>query len=427
MSDKNFKYSGIEWIGMIPDGWQIKRLKEIVKIINGGTPESDFIFEEKNDNNIYWATPADFFDIHDNFDKTKRTVLFAKRNQASKTLKKNSILLSSRAPVGKVAYLINDMIINQGCKGLNVKKLFHSKYYFYHLIISRKNLEDLSKGTTFNEISTNSLKHDYYVAPSLSTQTAIANYLDHQTSKIVNEISLLEKKVEMLTEYKQALIFETVTKGLDKNVKMKDSGIEWIGMIPEHWEVRRVSNFFTSQKTITKQGCIDVLSLTLSGVIEKDIENNKGLNPESYDTYQVFKKNDLVFKLIDLENYQTSRVGRVWKNGIMSSAYIRLSKKNNTNIDYFYYQFFDLYKRAIFNMLGGNGVRSAINKGDLLKLSIVVPYKNEQKKIANYLDIECDKIDNKKELINKKIELLKEYKQSLIYESVTGKNKDIEI
>jgi len=111
------------------------------------------------------------------------------------------------------------------------------------------------------------------------------------------------------------------------SIEMKKSGIEWIGMIHEHWEVKRVSEFFNSPKTITNPGRIDVLSLTLNGVIEKDIENNKGLNPESYDTYQIFRKNDLVFKLIDLANYQTSRVGRVWKDGIMSSAYIRLTKK----------------------------------------------------------------------------------------------------
>lgn len=241
------------------------------------------------------------------------------------------------------------------------------------------------------------------------------------TTDILDEIFSVDLEIKEINE-KQEIIQNVSTKGLNKNVTLKDSGIEWIGLIPEHWEVKRVGDFFTSPKTITKPGRTDVLSLTLNGVIEKDLENIKGLNPESYDTYQIFKKDDLVFKLIDLENYQTSRVGKVWKDGIMSSAYIRLSKKKNTNVEYFYYQFFDLYKRAIFNMLGGNGVRSAINKTDLLKLNIVVPPKEEQEEIANYLDKESLIIDRKNQLINKKIELLKEYKQSLAYEAVTGKN-----
>ncbi len=210
------------------------------------------------------------------------------------------------------------------------------------------------------------------------------------------------------------------------NIEMKSSNINWIGDIPNDWEVKRVSNFFKSPKTITSPGRVDVLSLTLGGVIEKDIESNKGLNPESYDTYQIFKKDDLVFKLIDLENYQTSRVGKVWKDGIMSSAYIRLSKNKNTNINYFYYQFFDLYKRAIFNMLGGNGVRSAINRSDLLKLQIVVPPLSQQIAISNYLDHHTTKIDKEISLLEQKVEKLDEYKQALIYETVTkGLDKNV--
>lgn len=209
---------------------------------------------------------------------------------------------------------------------------------------------------------------------------------------------------------------------------MKDSGIAWIGNVPKKFEIKRVSDFFISPKKITKPGRKDVLSLTLNGVIEKDIENNKGLSPESYDTYQIFKKNDLVFKLIDLENYQTSRVGIVWKDGIMSSAYIRLSKKKNTHVDYFFYQFFDLYKRAIFNMLGGNGVRSAINRSDLLKLNIIFPPKSQQNAIANYLDHHTSRIDKEISLLEKKVEKLDEYKQALIYETVTkGLDKNVKM
>lgn len=348
-------------------------------------------------------------------------------SRARKIVNHNDIIISTvRTYLKSIVKIENpepNLIVSTGFSVLKPKNNYFPTFLEYALKNDElhNDITQKSKGVSYPSINNHELLSISFLCPNLSQQTAIANYLDYHTSKIDKEISLLEQKVEKLDEYKQALIYETATKGLDKNVPMKDSGIEWIGQIPEHWEVKRVSDFFNSPKIITNPGRSDVLSLTLNGVIEKDIESNKGLNPDSYDTYQVFKKNDLVFKLIDLANYQTSRVGRVWKDGIMSSAYIRLAKKKHTNVDYFFYQFFDLYKRAIFNMLGGNGVRSAINRGDLLKLSIVVPTQTEQQEIVTFLEQEYKNIDNKKELINKKIGLFEEYKQSLIYESVTGK------
>ena len=202
---------------------------------------------------------------------------------------------------------------------------------------------------------------------------------------------------------------------------MKDSGIEWLGDIPDHWDVKRVKGMFTSPKVKTQPNRKDVLSLTLNGVIEKDISKNEGLNPESYDTYQSVETDDLVFKLIDLENYQTSRVGKVWKDGIMSSAYIRLAKTKNISVDYFYYQFFDLYKRAIFNKLGNEGVRSNLSYRDLLRLKVLNPPLSEQQAIATYLDAKTTKINHLITQNQSQIQELESYKSSLISEVVTGK------
>ncbi len=396
------------------------RVKDITKIGRGASPrpiDNPLFFDDEN-GEFAWVRISDVTSSNKYLLKTDEK-LSELGSKFSVKLTKPTLFLSIAGSVGKPCINKIKVCIHDGF--IYLKKPKYNIDYLYWFFNNPSLYE--GKGKVGTQLNLNSETVGGLFVPHISyeQQTALANYLDYHTTKLDKEISLLEQKVEKLDEYKQALIYETVTKGLDKNVPMKDSGIEWIGMIPVRWEVKRVSDFFNSPKTITNPGRTDVLSLTLNGVIEKDIENNKGLNPESYDTYQIFKKNDLVFKLIDLANYQTSRVGRVWKDGIMSSAYIRLSKKKNTNIDYFFYQFFDLYKRAIFNMLGGNGVRSAINRGDLLKLSVVIPPQIEQQQIAKYLDEQYSKIDKKKDLINKKIELLKEYKQSLIYESVTGK------
>lgn len=175
----------------------------------------------------------------------------------------------------------------------------------------------------------------------------------------------------------------------------KTADIPWISTVPDTWNVNRGKALFYNPKEINKNGKYNnVLSLTLRGVIRNDVDNPIGLSPKSYDTYQLFEKDDLVFKLIDLENISTSRVGLVGEQGIMSSAYIRttLREKTEHNIKYFYYQYYSLYLRNIFNGLGA-GVRQTLSAGDLLSLKILVPTKEEQDQIVKYLDWKVSEIN----------------------------------
>lgn len=205
--------------------------------------------------------------------------------------------------------------------------------------------------------------------------------------------------------------------------EMKDSGVEWIGKIPKDWSLIRGKFLFENNK-IKNTGKIDqVLSLTLNGVIDRDINNFEGLQPESFDGYQEFKRDNLVFKLIDLENISTSRVGYVHKDGLMSPAYIRLEKKKDINTKFYYYNYFDYYKKNIFNYLGSVGVRSSLNSTDLLEMDVLFNKKEEQRKIVKFLDKKTSQFNS---IISKKealIEKLEEAKKSLISEVVTGKVK----
>lgn len=208
-----------------------------------------------------------------------------------------------------------------------------------------------------------------------------------------------------------------------KYPKYKDSGIQWIGEIPEHWEVVRNKNIFSYKKVLNienKEKCI--LSLTLKGVVENNPDNPEGLVPQDYSTYQIFEKNDLVFKLIDLENISTSRVGIVHKKGIMSPAYIRLSIKSlkDNDVKYFYYYFYSLYIQKVFNKLGA-GVRATITPKELLDMKIPLPPLHEQQKIAEFLDKKTQLIDEYIKKKQKKIELLKELKKTIINDAVIGK------
>jgi len=201
----------------------------------------------------------------------------------------------------------------------------------------------------------------------------------------------------------------------------QDTNIRWNNSTPKHWQVKRSKNIFQNKKELnSNHQSNNVLSLTLRGVINNDIDNPIGLSPKDYATYQLFKKNDLVFKLIDLENYKTSRVGLVHEDGIMSSAYIRFSAISQLSINYFYYQYYDLYLRGIYNDLG-NGVRSTLSCRDLLDLQIVIPTINEQYQIVRYLDAKVSKINRLISAKKKEIEMLTEYKTRLISDVVTGK------
>lgn len=202
---------------------------------------------------------------------------------------------------------------------------------------------------------------------------------------------------------------------------MKESGISWVGELPKEWSVNRAKYCFVNTKEIA--GCMsnryERLALTMNGVIKRSKDDSNGLQPEKFETYQILRPNELVFKLIDLQNVSTSRVGLSPYLGLVSPAYIIL-KSNKRVLPAFAEKYFlMLWKNQIFNALGDAGVRSNLNSKDLLELSIPFPSIDEQQRIAEFLDRECGKIDGLKADIQAQIDTLEQYKRSVITEAVT--------
>lgn len=203
---------------------------------------------------------------------------------------------------------------------------------------------------------------------------------------------------------------------------MKDSGIDWIGDVPEDWDVNRTKNYYTNHKDIVGDlaNSYERLALTLNGVIKRSKEDSTGLQPEAFDGYQILRQNELVFKLIDLENVSTSRVGLCpFESGIVSPAYIVLTPRENINPKYSEYYYLSMWHREIFNHIGDDGVRSSLNAKDLLNVPITVPSMPEQEKIADFLDEKCSHIDSVLEKTRASIEEYKQLKQSVITKAVT--------
>lgn len=210
------------------------------------------------------------------------------------------------------------------------------------------------------------------------------------------------------------------------NKEYKDSGVSWLGNIPALWNIVKTKRHFQNEKRVAGKYAnqYERLALTMNGVIKRDKEDAEGLQPESFEGYQVLEQNQLVFKLIDLENVKTSRVGLSPYTGIVSPAYIILHNDQQDNRFYYYY-YMNMYYQEIFNYLGGEGVRSALNAKDLLETPIPDISLKQQKVIADYLDKECARIDDIVEKQRNIIEKLKEYKKSVITEAVTkGLNPD---
>ncbi len=200
---------------------------------------------------------------------------------------------------------------------------------------------------------------------------------------------------------------------------MKDSGVPWLGEVPEHWGIQRGKWLFRTKKEINSDlRNANVLSLTLRGVVNNDPDAPEGLVPKDYGTYQLFSKGDLVFKLIDLENLRTSRVGLVNEDGIMSPAYIRLIQAHGGQQRYFHHQYFDLYQRGVFNQLGA-GVRSTLSAANLMEIPVATPPPAEQAAIVRFLDYMDRRIRRYIRAKQKLIKLLEEQKQAIIHRAVT--------
>ncbi len=305
------------------------------------------------------------------------------------------------------------------------KDVFHK--YFAYLFDSqnfRAQIQQAVSGIKVFTISQGTLKNAIALFPNIDAQIVIANYLDRKTAQIDSIIADKEKLIELLKEKRQAIISEAVTRGLDLSIPMKDSGVDWIGQIPEHWEVKPLFTVaFENKVKNSGNQCGNLLSLSYGKIVKKDIDTNFGLLPESFETYQIVEGGYTILRLTDLQNDKRSlRSGFVREKGIITSAYVGLIP--SAEVDGLFLSdllhAYDLMK--IFYSLG-NGVRQSMNYKDLKRLPILLPPKSEQKLISNYLRNKTAEIDDLISTAEQQVSLFKEYRQSIISEAVTGKIK----
>jgi type I restriction enzyme S subunit len=419
-----YKDSGSNWIDEIPEHWGNVQLKRGLESIKNGTTKTQVDYITNYPVSRIETISSGKIDFN-------RVGYLEKGDiEESYILNKGDIILShinSLKFVGNCAIYDSTNLLIHGMNLLRLKpnNKVISKYLLYYLkSYKMKNQIQAYSKHAINQVSltTSSLKSSRITFPSIPEQQTVADYLDLKTGQIDALIKKKEKQVALLKEYRTAVITHAVTKGLDPDVRMKGSGVEWIGEIPEHWEVKPLFSLMPERKEKNDGNRIqNVLSLSYGNIIQRDISDNFGLIPASFKTYQIIYPGDIVLRLTDLQNDKRSlRSGLVNEKGIITSAYLCLKSSHCIDISYRHYLFhgYDLMK--IFYSLGG-GVRQSLRFFDLKRLPILYPPLQEQQTIANYLDNKTAKIDKSIQDAEGQIGLLKEYRTALISNVVTGK------
>ncbi len=413
-----YKDSGVRWLGQIPSHWELSSLRNLL-----------ILFSEKN-----------------HADKTLLSVTREQgviiRNTDSKEENHNFIPddLSGYKYIHNGDFCINKMKAWQGSYGVSkYEGIVSPAYYtcklkgvnkdFFNMAIRSKVyvsfFAQYSKGIRVGQwdLSTIALKEIPFFLPPLPEQRAIVSYLDTKCAKCDKLIEGNEKQITLLQELKQRIIADAVTRGINKNVKYKKTNVSWLGEVPEHWDLMRNKSLLilTDEKVGNRKG-ITLLSLTKQGVIVRDLSEGKGKFPKDFNNYLIVNPNNVVFCLFDVD--ETPRtVGLVRKYGMLTGAYTNFEVNEKLALPefiYYYYLQLDDVKglRPYYT-----GLRKVVKTNTFLQLRTPTPPLPEQRSIVSYINEKVSKIDLLTSKLQKEIEHLKEYKQRLISDVVTGQIK----
>jgi len=411
----SYKDSGVEWIGEIPEHWELSKWGYFFQSGMGQTILKEDL-DEDGDIPVYSATEEDR--------------IFGFINNPNIILESGDIIIPARGnSIGHVKLVQGKSTTTQTTiysKPYNLKIL--STYTYYYCKGNKSNLFPFVQ-TAIPQITVNEISSNPIILPPLSEQTQIVSYLDRKTEGIDKLIQTKIRKIELLKEYRTSLISKVVTKGLNPNVKMKDSGVEWIGEIPEHWTTPKLS-FYCE----VKDGTHSTPTYVDEGyplVTQKDItkgkldfSKTKNISKEDYD--EINKRSNVVYGDIIM-----SMIGSIGNPTIVDTetpfsiknVCLFKTSESNERTNFIHYFLNSSVLMTELELKSRGGVQGFVSLDVLRNITFIKPPLSEQTQIVSYLDEQTQLIDKNIQTEEKKIELLKEYRQSLISEVVTGKIK----
>ena len=412
---ESYKDSDVGWIGEIPSHWSCVKVKHLLR--ERVDKSEDGIGEPLSMSQKYGLIPTSQMDVVPN--------LATSYVGAKRTRQGDMVLNKLKAHLGVFALSAYDGLVSPDYAvyyGTGRADLEYLEYMFKTpLYVSEFIKKTTGVAIGFNRLYTDDLFSIPAHYPPMQEQKRIVDYLKDKTLKIEQYVSARERERELLDSLKQSEIANVVTKGLNPNVRMKDSGIPWIGMIPEHWETRTLSQMarvhFISNKNVHHQ---NLLSLSYGKIVCKDINTTEGLLPASFDNYQIVEDGNIVLRLTDLQNdHKSLRVGLSTQEGIITSAYLAIEAFTGILPKYLYFLLHSIDVKKVFYSMG-NGLRQSLNWTELRKLKCIVPPIFEQQVIVDYIEAKLSKIDSCIADLQAEIDYLKEFKQRLISDVVTG-------
>lgn len=401
----------------------IKRIKEICDYVSRGTTP-DYIDEGENKVMNQATFSKGWLD--------ENNIRYTSKNNKSAQIKKGDLLMASTGGgvLGKVFFFDSDdnkfyadshVTILRDSKGTNLMKYL---YYHFYLRYNEINATMVKGSTNQTELQRNYLLSYELDIPSLEVQKRMVDYLDTKLSEIDTQVSLLTSKRGAYLRLKKSIINRAVTKGLNPDVKMKDSGIEWIGKIPEHWELKRMKDIYTERKEVSVTGKEDLLSVSeYYGVARRkdkiSSDDEFESRADSLVGYKICKTNDLVMNI--MLAWKTG-LGVSDYDGIVSPAYA-VYKGNKIVSHYYHYllrsrMYVTEFKRHSKGIIDS---RLRLYNDRFNNITAIYPPLSEQHAIATYLDEKCLKIDTIVANLEKQISKYADLKRSLIDEVITGK------
>lgn len=420
----SYKDSGIEWLGYKPEHWSNNRIDWITSFVRGNTGlKKDELLEVGEYVALQYGKTYKVDEVDNSFNFFVNSE-FYKRNQTVK--RGDTILISTSETIedlGHSCFYNREEIGLIGGEQILLKpktKLINEKYLYYFSKIFCGELRKYATGLKVFRFNTDDLKKVFIAVPTPEEQTAIAQYLDTKTQAIDKKINLLTIKADHHKELRKSIINDAVCKGLDKNVKLKESGIEWIGKIPEHWNVERLKAFAKTIKGRNLEFFDKPFEKSLP-ILSLDYLRNENVEFVNYcytkDKSQLVDENDFIII------WDGAGVGEILKGkkGFISSTTAKFVF-NKKMYSKFFFHLRDSIEYTLKQIPTGMGIPH-LNPQVLNNFPCPVPPKEEQTAIAKYLDEKTQKIDAIVSNIGKQIDTLKELRKTLINDVVTGKIK----
>lgn len=411
---REMKDSGIEWIGTIPFDWKCCKQKYEIQLINGRA-YSDSEFEEDGKYRILRVG---------NLFSNPTWYTSSLELPPDKYCENGDLLYSWSMSYAPVIWSGEKVIYHYHIWKTKLSSNLNKKFAYYYLSALTDALKAKIHETTMGFITMGVMNNSYIAFPCLKEQEKIVSFLDSQCSEIDALSADIQKEIETLERYKRSVITEAVTKGLNPDVEMKDSGIEWVGNIPAHWDtipIRylfaecRLKNILNQEKT--------ALKFTYGTIIKKtnfDSDSDEYV-ANTMTNYTVVYPGTIMINGLNLNyDFVSQRVGLVKDRGAITSAYLAIVPGSRVVSEYANYQLKSWdYAKAFHNM--GTGVRKTLDFSELGKKYFVTPSIEEQSKIVAFLDSKCKEIEAIIASKKQQLTVIDSYKKSLIYEYVTGK------